>query len=87
MAPLASKLLCGDTLRVVRDEFDIDWKVPLLAEGSAGFRLGTMVDLKPGEFDMSDFVGRWCLKCLDNNLAVERELKSVEKFGDATFAA
>jgi DNA polymerase I-like protein with 3'-5' exonuclease and polymerase domains len=85
MLPLANKLLCGDTLDVVKNEFGINWNVPLVSEASAGFRMGTMIDLKGEEFDRDDFVGRWCLKCLDNNLAVERELKSVERFGNVAF--
>lgn len=81
---MANKLMCDDTLDVIRNEFGVKWRVPLLSEGAAGFRMGVQVDIDEKEQDLNRFLTKWCLKCKEKNLAVQRELKSVERFGNVT---
>lgn len=70
----AADLLEKMVLRVVKS-FGVKWRVPLVAEGSAGFRLGTMVDIAHKELDTKVFIDEWCLKCEDKNRSLRKEMK------------
>ena len=45
--PVAKELLEKEPLRVVKKLYpEIDWKIPLVVEGKAGFRLGDSVEIE-----------------------------------------
>jgi DNA polymerase I-like protein with 3'-5' exonuclease and polymerase domains/uracil-DNA glycosylase len=58
-----------DVVDVLRDEFKIDWQIPLVADMKAGFRYGVMVEFKEG-MTIADFMEEWCVE----NRKSEREL-------------
>jgi len=72
---LGVPLLEKEPVRVAREEFDIDWKVPLKAEPKAGFRFGVQVKqlgMKKGPKTTWEFLNAWCEK----TQKVEKELRS-----------
>jgi uracil-DNA glycosylase family 4 len=73
---LANKLLVNDTIKVIKEEFGINWKVPLRADGEAGFRLGTMVKLGK-EVNLKYWINEWCLINQGRIRDVQKELKKV----------
>ncbi len=70
--PLGIDMLENQALRIVREEFGIDWKVPLKVEPKAGFRFGVQVYKLGGRGPKttSDFLNQWCIECQKT----EREL-------------
>lgn len=66
------QLLEKECLNIVRDEFHIDWKVPLKADPKAGFRFGIQVKAPK---TLHGFVNDWCKKNreLQNQLVKEKK--------------
>jgi len=58
-----------DVVDVLRDEFKLDWQIPMRADIKAGFRYGVMVELKP-DTTMGQFMNSWC----EANQECQREL-------------
>lgn len=73
---LGSKLLMHDVIDVIKKDFGIKWKVPLKADGEAGFRLGTMVKLGK-VVDLRMWMTEWALVSEARNRDVKNELKKV----------
>jgi hypothetical protein len=71
---LGKEMLEEKSLKIVKEDFGIDWKTPIKSEPKAGFRFGTQV-YKLGEKDgpksTSEFLNKWCQK----NREVELKLK------------
>jgi DNA polymerase I-like protein with 3'-5' exonuclease and polymerase domains len=72
----AKRVMEKDVLDVVKNDFGIKWKVPLVMESDAGFRLGSMTGLKK-DMNMETFVNKWCLKSEFRDRDVRKELESV----------
>lgn len=75
---LAKKLLQESVLRVLREDFNLDWQVPLLAEAKAGFRYGVTVEISP-ETTMGEFMNRWCEENQKSQRALYKELREIRK--------
>jgi uracil-DNA glycosylase family 4 len=73
---LGSKLLTEDVIKTIKDDFGIKWKVPLKADGEAGFRLGTMVKLGK-EVNLNYWLNEVCLISEARNRDVRKELRKV----------
>lgn len=79
---LGQDMLEKGALEVVRNDFKIDWKVPLKAEPKAGFRFGVMsknLGLVKGPKTMSEFLNGWCEKCQKAQQALLEELGKVRE--------
>lgn len=68
---MAKKLLEKDAPSYIRKLYGIKLQVPLLAEASAGFRYGTMVELE--EMTPKNLLPAWYKKHLDVEAAVDRD--------------
>lgn len=73
---LGSKLLTEDVITVIKEDFGINWKVPLKADGEAGLRLGTMVKLGK-QVNMAHWANEVCLLSEARNRDVRKELEKV----------
>lgn len=73
---IASKLLTVDVIETIKNDFGIKWKVPLKADGEAGFRLGTMVKLGK-EVNLNYWLNEVCLVSEARNRDVRKELAKV----------
>lgn len=71
--PLGIDMLEKQALKIVREEFGIDWKVPLKVEPKAGFRFGVQVYKlgTKGPKTTAEFLNAWC----SQNQKTERELQ------------
>lgn len=68
---LVKELLEKEIVRTIRADFGIKWRVPLLSEGEAGFRLGTKIEA--AKFNsIEEFLWKWCEK----NKKAEADLKA-----------
>ena len=76
MMRLAKRLLEHDVLRVIKNQFGIDWQIPLKAEANAGFRLGTQVEVKDG-MTVEMFLNNWCKKNREITIELQKELRAV----------
>ena len=70
---LGVDMLEKESLKIVREEFGIDWKVPLMVEPKAGFRFGVQVYKLGGKGPRttSAFLNEWCR----TNQGIEKELR------------
>ena len=78
-AVLGQDMLEKESLKIVRSEFKIDWKVPLKAEPKAGFRFGVMsknMGLTSGPKTTSEFLNGWCEKCQKAEKSLRKELQN-----------
>ena len=78
-AVLGQDMLEKESLKIVRSEFKIDWKVPLKAEPKAGFRFGVMsknMGLTSGPKTTSEFLNGWCEKCQKAEKSLREELQN-----------
>jgi uracil-DNA glycosylase family 4 len=76
-ALLGQDMLEKESLKIVREEFKLDWKVPLKAEPKAGFRFGTMVKnvgVGSGPKTTSEFLNQSCEKIQKAQQALAEEL-------------
>ena len=66
-----------ESLKIVREEFKINWKVPLKAEPKAGFRFGNMVKnlgIGKGPKTIPEFLNQFCEKAQKAQQALAEEL-------------
>lgn len=70
---LGIEMLEQESLKTVREEFGIDWKVPLQVEPKAGFRFGVQVYKLGGKGPKTtaEFLNEWC----KTNQKIEKELE------------
>ena len=76
-AVLGQDMLEKESLKIVREEFKIDWKVPLKAEPKAGFRFGTQVKnlgIGKGPRTTPEFLNQWCEKTQKAQQALAEEI-------------
>lgn len=62
---LGQRMLQEEPVRAAREEFELNWKVPLKAEPKAGFRFGVQVKnlgMKKGPKTTAEFLNQWCEK-------------------------
>lgn len=73
------ELLEVEPVRVCKEDFGIDWKTPLKAEGGAGFRFGAKVkDIGIGAMTKTHlFLNKWCEKNRDLVLKAKMEIAAV----------
>jgi DNA polymerase-1 len=71
-------LLEHESLNTVKKDFPhIKWRVPIVTEAEAGFRLGCQVGLEEG-FSIGDWLIRWFLKAKKQEVELDKELKTIQ---------
>lgn len=77
-AELGQEMLEKEPVKIARNEFKIDWQVPLKAEPKAGFRFGTMLkDITP-KMGVAGFLNAWCEKNQKMQKALQGEVKKLQ---------
>lgn len=71
-------LLEREPIRIVKEHFGIDWKTPLKADGSAGFRFGVKVkDIGVKVKTIWEFLNAWCIKNRETQLKLQKEIQAL----------
>src|SRR5205807_789213 len=77
--PQGVDLLEKEPIRVCKEEFGIDWHVPLKAEASAGFRFGVKVKVLGEKVKTtSEFLNKWCVKQREAAIELQKELRKLD---------
>lgn len=74
---LGRQMMEKEPVKIARNEFNIDWNVPLKAEAKAGFRFGTMLKDINSKMGTAEFLNSWCAKNQKMQKAMQLEMKKL----------
>lgn len=79
---LIRELMEKEPVKMIRKEFGVDWKVPLLVEPKAAFRFGVQVKelgMENGPKTTAEFLNVWCKKNQESQRKLKKELAEVHQ--------
>lgn len=80
--PVAKELLEKEPLRVVKKLYpNIKWKIPLVVEGKAGFRLGDTVEIEEGnkQLEIHQILAKMFFETWKAEVSIHSQLKKAKK--------